>query len=110
MGDKVLKTKGKVQSEAEELQQRLAAREAAGDELGQRLRERRADLKAAQETRKFICRVVLEFGNTAKAGKKTSYTTFLKVPLFEGGPDKDPKGPVEKVDFNINPGYSKPTS
>eukprot|EP00913_Durusdinium_trenchii_P012068 g11336.t1 len=44
----------------------------------------------------------------ARAGSKRSYTTFLKVVQAEGGPPE--KGSVLKVDFNINPGYAKPTA
>lgn len=89
----------------------MAAREAnPEDELGIQLRAKRKQLEELQAGRKGSSRVVLEFGNSAKIAKgKTSYTTFVKTPIVEGGP-KNSKGPIAKVDFNINPGYAKPTA
>lgn len=98
-------------SDAEELRNRIAQREAdPSDPLAEQLRARREQQNEMVTRRKASCRIVLEFGNTAKSQKgKTSYTTFLKTPTVEGGA-KGAKNPVEKVDFNINPGYSKPTA
>lgn len=54
-------------------------------------------------------RLVLEFGNTSKAsGNKVVFTTFCKVPSVEGVLAK--KDMLARVDFNINPGYAKPTA
>lgn len=54
-------------------------------------------------------RLVLQYGNTSSgSGSKRSYTTFFKVISAEGGVPE--KGSILKVDFNINPGYSKPTA
>eukprot|EP00928_Gymnodinium_smaydae_P029107 TRINITY_DN22014_c0_g1_i1.p1 TRINITY_DN22014_c0_g1~~TRINITY_DN22014_c0_g1_i1.p1 ORF type:complete len:1108 (+),score=144.32 TRINITY_DN22014_c0_g1_i1:47-3370(+) len=110
--DTILVKKGnEPQSDAEELSRRLAALETdESSDLGARLRQRREELKQLQSRRRAACRVVLEYGNSAHPAKgKTSYTTFLKVPMMAGGP-KDAKSPLAKVDFNINPGYAKPTA
>eukprot|EP00927_Polykrikos_kofoidii_P017135 TRINITY_DN17776_c1_g1_i1.p1 TRINITY_DN17776_c1_g1~~TRINITY_DN17776_c1_g1_i1.p1 ORF type:complete len:1160 (-),score=176.85 TRINITY_DN17776_c1_g1_i1:286-3390(-) len=102
---------GQPKSDADGLMARLAQREAdESDELGARLRQRREELKRLRAVNRRSCRVVLEYGNTAKlAGSKTCYTTFVKMPMLENGLT-DAKNPIAKVDFNINPGYSKPTS
>jgi len=56
-----------------------------------------------------VSRLVLEYGSTAKpAGSKTCFTTFLRLALTEGAVES--KGVVAQVDFNINPGFNKPTS
>ena len=56
-------------------------------------------------------RVVLEYGNTAKqSGGRTSYTTFVKVISKDKASCPGGKLDVQKVDFNINPGYTKPTA
>jgi len=99
------------QSDAEELSRRLAQCESEGGNLGEQLRRRRGQLAELVTARKEAFRVVVEYGNVSKAAKsKTSYTTFAKIPLVEGGPKDVATGLLAKVDFNINPGYSKPTS
>jgi len=58
-------------------------------------------------------RVVFEFGNSASPGmsSKTSYITWIKEVRREGKHKDTTKGVlrISKVDFNINPGYTKPT-
>mmetsp|Transcript_3695 Transcript_3695/g.9396 ORF Transcript_3695/g.9396 Transcript_3695/m.9396 type:complete len:1002 (+) Transcript_3695:77-3082(+) len=61
------------------------------------------------EARRNSSRLVLEYGNTSQsAGSKISFTTFLKVVKVEGSLIN--KKAITHVDFNINPGYSKPTA
>ncbi|CAJ1372941.1 unnamed protein product [Effrenium voratum] len=65
-------------------------------------------LEQLVEARQASPRLILQYGNkSAGSGGKRSYTTFFKVVSAEGVADK---GSVAKVDFNINPGYSKPTA
>lgn len=67
-----------------------------------------AMLQQLVEAREANHRIVLQYGNTSSGrGSKRSYTTFLKPVLTEG---KALENSVVKVDFNINPGYSKPTA
>ena len=78
---------------------------AASDEITQQ----QAILQQLVDARQASQRLVLQYGNTSSGrGSKRSYTTFLKVVQAEGGVPE--KGSVVKVDFNINPGYAKPTS
>lgn len=54
-------------------------------------------------------RLVIEYGNKCKYNQsKISFTTFCNDVLYDGVSAKDIK--ISKVDFNINPGYEKPTS
>jgi len=57
-----------------------------------------------------VCSILLEYGSTARPSgtSKTSFVTFLKVVRVEGS--KKLERPIMKVEFNINPGYNKPTS
>jgi len=98
---------GKVVSDASpellaQVEERLKASDSGAD--GQvALLQQLVDLR--QESQ----RLVLQYGNTSSgSGSKRSYTTFFKVVSAEGGVPE--KGSVSKVDFNINPGYSKPTA
>jgi len=66
-------------------------------------------LQQLVDVRQESQRLVLQYGNTSSgSGSKRTYTTFFKVVSAEGGVSE--KGSVLKVDFNINPGYAKPTS
>jgi hypothetical protein len=98
-------------SDAEELSRRISARAAnTTDPAAPRFQDQQARLEELRKNRAASLRIVLEYGNTAKAsGSKISYATFLKTPLVEGGPESA-KNLVARVDFNINPGYSKPTA
>ena len=67
-------------------------------------------LVEAQQERNQSCRIVLQFGNTAVLGSKTTFTTFLKVQKLLHGPNQTkpvPQGKpvIKRVEFNINPGY-----
>uniref|UniRef100_A0A7S4SS63 Kinesin-like protein n=1 Tax=Alexandrium monilatum TaxID=311494 RepID=A0A7S4SS63_9DINO len=110
-GDKVEVKDGRPASDAQELAARTAARETAAegsDAVGFQQQRARANELASRSA--GACRMVLEYGNTSeRAGGKTNYVTFLKVPLLEGFP-KVAKAPIAKVDFNINPGFGKPTA
>lgn len=100
--------KGRPVSDAGELLERIAAQATADPELaaGLQQQEELAQGIAAQRSRTH--RIVLEYGNTRKAaGSKTSYTTFVKVPVVDG---PSVSKVLAKVDFNINPGFDKPTS
>jgi hypothetical protein len=70
-------------------------------------------LSALQLERAQSNRVVLEYGSTAmQAGGKTTYTTFLRViNITSRGSSKESDTiSVTRVDFNINPGFDKPTA
>lgn len=76
---------------------------------GEEIAEQQGVLQQLVDARQASQRLVLQYGNTSSGrGSKRSYTTFLKVVQAEGGPPE--KGSVLKVDFNINPGYAKPTA
>ena len=110
-GQAVTMAKDGPKSDSAELRRRIAEREAdPTDPLYEALKAQRAKLAGLTKRRNAACRVVLEFGNTASgSGGKTSYTTFVKTPVVERGP-KGAQNAVAKVDFNINPGYKKPTA
>merc|ERR1711904_720990 len=56
-----------------------------------------------------VSRIVLEYGNVSRSeGSKTSFKSFVRVACTEGSLAS--KDAVARVDFNINPGFSKPTS
>jgi len=110
-GENVEVKKGEPLSDMEELRARIAAREAKleGAALAD-MEARKANAKESSKIRSMSCRIVLEYGNIAQnAGSKTSYITFVKTAQVEGF-GKGAKGQMLKVDFNINPGFSKPTS
>ena len=87
----------------------LAKSEALASAGDPDMEEQKRLLQQLTEVRQNAQRIVLQYGNTSSGrGSKRSYTTFLKVVSAEGGAPE--KGSVVKVDFNINPGYSKPTS
>jgi len=90
---------------SEEFLQALAARETSTEIDAQRLY-----LTRLAQICKSVNRIVIEYGNISRGGgaSKTSFTTFLKVVSAEGA--RMPKTLVSRVDFNINPGYSKPTA
>jgi len=55
-------------------------------------------------------RILLEYGSvSAPGGGKTSWTTFVRF-VSGSGAASGGRGVLDKVDFNINPGYSKPTA
>ena len=116
------------ESDADELRRRTAARVAAlsaplaADDAdadvdtgagaaseAHNVREQLSRLRAAREQRAKARRLVLEYGNTAhENGAKTVYVSFARVVRAEGCNDL-PKEVIAKIDFNINPGYDKPT-
>eukprot|EP00929_Paragymnodinium_shiwhaense_P120954 TRINITY_DN9303_c0_g1_i1.p1 TRINITY_DN9303_c0_g1~~TRINITY_DN9303_c0_g1_i1.p1 ORF type:complete len:1211 (+),score=127.57 TRINITY_DN9303_c0_g1_i1:324-3635(+) len=58
--------------------------------------------------RKKASRLVLKYGSKRDDGcQKKSWTTYVKVTKAEGDASMDA---IQKVDFNINPSYSKPTA
>lgn len=72
-------------------------------------------LDRLQIERANATRFVLEYGNTASApssngSPKIVFRTFLKVLSGIGNYSVKNKLPVQRVDFNINPGYDKPTA
>ena len=87
----------------------LAKADATASRGEPEVEEQKLLLQQLTDLRQNAQRIILLYGNTSSGrGSKRSYTTFLKVVSTEGAvPDK---GCVVKVDFNINPGYSKPTS
>ncbi|CAE7223635.1 kif4 [Symbiodinium sp. CCMP2592] len=87
----------------------LAKVEALTSTGGPEIEEQQQLLQQLTDLRQSAQRIVLQYGNTSSGrGSKRSYTTFLKVASVDGSCPKE--GCVAKVDFNINPGYSKPTS
>ncbi|CAK9018797.1 unnamed protein product [Durusdinium trenchii] len=98
---------GKVTSDASN--ELLAHVEDRVARAGEEIAEQQGVLQQLVDARQASQRLVLQYGNTSSGrGSKRSYTTFLKVVQAEGGPSE--KGSVLKVDFNINPGYAKPTA
>lgn len=64
-----------------------------------------------QQYRRVFLRVVVEYGNlVGPKGAKTSYTTFGKIVKIEGQQKQSCAPTITRVDFNINPGYHKPTA
>jgi hypothetical protein len=58
-----------------------------------------------------VRRIVLEYGNKVKAhGNKTEFTTFLRIVESKSEGLENISTAVARVDFNINPAYSKPTA
>jgi len=110
-GTSAEKIKGKLVSDAEILSLRIAARSSNPDDAAATaFQNQRGRLEELRQLQAASHRIVLEYGNVAKvSGSKTTYTTFLKTPLVEGG-SGPAKNPASKVDFNINPGYGKPTA
>jgi len=110
-GKRIEVKKGVPVSDAKELNARLKAREAeASGETKRMFEEQRSRAKKISDRSAASCRITLEFGNTAKkAGSKTAYVSFVKPTKTEHLP-KDMSNAVAKVDFNINPGFSKPTA
>eukprot|EP00746_Dinoflagellata_sp_MGD_P010397 gnl/MRDRNA2_/MRDRNA2_121442_c0_seq1.p1 gnl/MRDRNA2_/MRDRNA2_121442_c0~~gnl/MRDRNA2_/MRDRNA2_121442_c0_seq1.p1 ORF type:complete len:1077 (-),score=162.84 gnl/MRDRNA2_/MRDRNA2_121442_c0_seq1:201-3431(-) len=95
---------GTVASDAKELQKRLSSHLSCPDYDAQR-----RYLTHLQLARTRVSRIVLEYGNVSRSdGSKTSFTTFLRVASTEGSLAS--KNAVARVDFNINPSYSKPTA
>mmetsp|Transcript_104119 Transcript_104119/g.333880 ORF Transcript_104119/g.333880 Transcript_104119/m.333880 type:complete len:1050 (-) Transcript_104119:186-3335(-) len=82
-----------------------------------RMRNSTPELDAQQDyllqlqlARTRVTRILLEYGSVSKSdGSKTSYTSFVRV-VSVAGASASVKSIIEKVDFNINPGYSKPTA
>mmetsp|Transcript_45883 Transcript_45883/g.109262 ORF Transcript_45883/g.109262 Transcript_45883/m.109262 type:complete len:1009 (-) Transcript_45883:195-3221(-) len=73
------------------------------------LASQQALLSQVVAARRTCTRLVLEFGNTSKpAGSKVCFTSFLKLIKVEGSAVG--KNSISRVDFNINPDYSKPTA
>jgi len=82
----------------------------------------RLRLAALIEQRQGSRRIVLEYGNSAAIkGSKTTYVNFLRIYSMDEGAGGESRGkrngklttPTEssliRVDFNINPGFAKPT-
>jgi len=71
-------------------------------------------LDRLQMERIHATRLVLEYGNTASPSSSTSskilFRTFLRVLSGIGNYSAKTQMPVRRVDFNINPGYDKPTA
>ena len=97
---------GRACSEAsDELLKAVQERLKAGDSEMER---QVAMLQQLVEAREANHRILLQYGNTSSGrGSKRSYTTFVKPVLTEG---KALENSIVKVEFNINPGYSKPTA
>eukprot|EP00397_Hematodinium_sp_SG-2012_P004277 GEMP01004288.1.p1 GENE.GEMP01004288.1~~GEMP01004288.1.p1 ORF type:complete len:1118 (+),score=289.91 GEMP01004288.1:86-3439(+) len=82
------------------------------------MHEQQQYLNELQLARIDMWRVVIEYGNISDmGGAKTDYTTFCKHVVVRRGagdgcsPQGKTKAPtIARVDFNINPGYSKPTA
>jgi len=67
-------------------------------------------LNKLQYYRNNVNRIVIEYGNKCKNDQsKISYTTFCKD-ILRDGISKNNNFKISKVNFNINPGYEKPTS
>lgn len=110
-GMAVEKKGGTLASQVEGLSFYINARLAnPADPAALRFQDQVARFEEMKQRRAASHRIILEYGNTAKpCGNKVTYVTFLKTSLVEVGPHSS-KNPVVKVDFNINPGYSKPTT
>lgn len=93
-----------VASDAKELNFRLSSLPPSLESASQR-----HYLTDLQLGRTRVSRIVLEYGNVSrKEGSKTCFKSFVRVASTEGSLAS--KGAVTRVDFNINPGFSKPTA
>lgn len=98
---------GKVTSDAKVLERSVALHHLeTSDPESAAQRQYLTDLQLA---RSRVSRIILEYGNISRTnGSKISFTTFVKLALTEGNAAS--KSLISRVDFNINPGYSKPTA
>lgn len=100
----------------DELAARLADRHAGSDRFDAQRHAHAAALREAQES----AVVVLEIGNTSSSATgRSTQKTFVRVAgkgvqfgsaAARRGYAKVPAPLIKRVDFNINPGYAKPTA
>lgn len=104
---KDIKMDGKVPAQAPGREEWLDhLRQISGDSANVAEENQHSFLSLLQQIRSTMSRFVIEYGSiTVQGGSKTNWTSFVKVvsPVVF-------KSVITKVEFNINPGFNKPTA